>query len=403
MSSIKIILYRQKKLKNGEHPVALYIYEEKVYRLFLGYSCLPKYWDAKVGKFRKTYPNAEVKNLLLRKLELKANEIIDDFVREGSFFSFQIFKEKFKGIKKEISFDSFFHEMINEKRSLGKVGTAMAYRDAFNALKRYKKPEVLFREIDYNLLKGLEVFLLKNGCSAGGAGAYMRSIRAVYYEGARRGLVDREINPFSTAGNKNGYSLSKLKSVKNPKALSKVDLQSLKAFDLQKHPEFADTWRLFMFSFYLFGMNFIDMSQLTKDNCKNGRLIYIRQKTNKPFNLKVRQEAQEILDYFSSSTSKLLFPILDEKIHITPQQKKDRTHRVRRKINKELARITKIQGIETSITFYSARHTSATAMKRCGVSTDVISEALGHSDLTITQHYLSKFDNEVLDTAIMEL
>ena len=34
-----------------------------------------------------------------------------------------------------------------------------------------------------------------------------------------------------------------------------------------------------------------------------------------------------------------------------------------------------------------------------GVRTDVISDALGHADLSVTQHYLSRFEDDVLDEA----
>ena len=405
MSSIKTVLYEHKTLSNGENPVMLYVYEDgKAFRIGIKQSCTPKLWDSQQGRYSRRHPRERELNLLLRKFELKALEIIDDFIRDGEYFSIDVFKERFRGLeKKKETFDSFFKQMMEEKNQLGKIGTMMAYRDALNALKRFKKPILKFEQIDYNLLKGLEVFLFRTGCTAGGIGAYMRSIRAVYYEGIRRGHIDKEANPFSTMTNKNGYSLSKLKSVKNPKAISQDDLVKLKKFDIVKFPQLADTWRYFMFSFYLFGMNFIDMSQLTQENYKNGRVIYIRQKTGKPFNIKVRREAKQILEYFCSESSKYLFPILNENTHQTPQQKKGRTHRVRRKVNGELSQITKILGIETKITFYSARHTSATTMKRNGVSTDIISEALGHTDLNVTQCYLSKFDNEVLDGAIMSL
>ena len=81
MSSIKTILYKQKTLKNQQHPVMLYVYEDKPYRISLGYSSTEKEWDESQGRFRKNVDNYKVKNLNLRKFELKANEITDDFVR----------------------------------------------------------------------------------------------------------------------------------------------------------------------------------------------------------------------------------------------------------------------------------------------------------------------------------
>ena len=71
-----------------------------------------------------------------------------------------------------------------------------------------------------------------------------------------------------------------------------------------------------------------------------------------------------------------------------------------KQVNKDLKQIAKLLDIQSHITFYCARHTSATTLKRRGVSTDIISEALGHKNLEITQVYLSKFGSEVLDEAL---
>lgn len=230
----------------------------------------------------------------------------------------------------------------------------------------------------------------------------MRSIRAIYYEAVRRGYANKELNPYSTTTNKDGYCISKLKSKKNLKSLTSEELQKFKDFDVDEYPELADAWKYFMFSFKLFGINFIDICNLQTANLTNGRLHYNRQKTGKQFSLLITDEVLEIIEHFRTH-KKYLFPIFDEEVHIDPIQKKNRSEKILNKVNKDLKAIAQMQGIETHITFYTARHTSATTMKRTGIATDVISEALGHADLNTTQHYLSKFDNEVLDSAIINL
>lgn len=403
MSSIKTVLYKSKTLKDGRNPVMLYIFEEKRYYLSLSYSAFPHEFDSKQGRFKKSYPNAKTKNLNLRKQELRANEIIDDFVRAGERFSFPKFKRIFKGEKEEEKlFYQFFEEMIEEKKKLGKAGTAKAYKDAYNTLKKHQPKDFRFEDFDYALLKGLETALFARGNTGGGIGARMRAIKAVYYEAIRRGLAKQEKNPYSTSTNKNGYSLAGLKSKRNPKALNPEELEKFKNFDIETHPELADSWRYFMFSFKMFGMNFIDICNLKKDNYANGRINYARQKTGKNFSLLVSKEVDAIIEYFKTEKA-YLFPIFDEEVHITPMQQKNRSEKVLKRVNKDLKKIAEIQDIKTHITFYVARHTSATFLKRNNIATDIISEALGHSDLQVTQHYLSKFDNQVLDSAIVKL
>lgn len=53
----------------------------------------------------------------------------------------------------------------------------------------------------------------------------------------------------------------------------------------------------------------------------------------------------------------------------------------------------------TNMTTYVARHTCAMAFKRGGVNMNIISDALGHADIKVTQHYLSRFENDVIDEA----
>ena len=46
------------------------------------------------------------------------------------------------------------------------------------------------------------------------------------------------------------------------------------------------------------------------------------------------------------------------------------------------------------ITTYYARHSFATILKNSGVSTEFISEALGHTSLETTKNYLAGFEDD---------
>lgn len=66
-------------------------------------------------------------------------------------------------------------------------------------------------------------------------------------------------------------------------------------------------------------------------------------------------------------------------------------------MNERLRIIAKDAGIEGSFTTYSIRHSWATIAKYMGISTELISEAFGHSSIRVTETYLRDFDNEILD------
>ena len=74
-----------------------------------------------------------------------------------------------------------------------------------------------------------------------------------------------------------------------------------------------------------------------------------------------------------------------------------------RKINKQLELIGNELNLPIKLTTYVARHSFATVLKRSGVSTSIISEAMGHSNEKVTQIYLDSFENEQVDAAMKNL
>jgi integrase len=148
------------------------------------------------------------------------------------------------------------------------------------------------------------------------------------------------------------------------------------------------------------GTNFTDLAQLKWTNIQNERLKYIRAKTNKPYDVGLLPPALEILKYYKNNdiNNEFIFPILNE-FHDTAIRIKNRIHKVLKQTNDDLKEIATLAGIDVNLTTYVARHTYATVLKYSGVSTSVISEALGHDSEKTTQIYLDSFQNDVLDKA----
>ena len=64
---------------------------------------------------------------------------------------------------------------------------------------------------------------------------------------------------------------------------------------------------------------------------------------------------------------------------------------------------TYLQLLALAITLHAGRHSFATVLKRSGVNILIISEALGHTNLSTTQYYLDSFENEQIDEAMRKL
>ena len=116
-------------------------------------------------------------------------------------------------------------------------------------------------------------------------------------------------------------------------------------------------------------------------------------------------EAKAIIGRYAGycANAGYLFPILDSRVHITPMQRFNRVRKLCHQINKELHNLATELGIKENVTTYVARHSFATVLKKSGVNIGIISQALGHQDIKTTQIYLSKFDDEQVDSAMNNL
>ena len=97
-----------------------------------------------------------------------------------------------------------------------------------------------------------------------------------------------------------------------------------------------------------------------------------------------------------------LFPILDE---TTENEKKlyENYRQALRTFNRKLAKMAALLLPGTNISSYTARHTWATLAFYSGIPIGIISKALGHSSIKVTETYLKPFENEKVDAANDEL
>jgi len=146
-------------------------------------------------------------------------------------------------------------------------------------------------------------------------------------------------------------------------------------------------------------MNFVDMANLKLENIVNGRIFYTRQKTGGEFTVKIHPKAQIIIDLYSAEKRRgdYLFQIIK-----TKNDPEKSFREVKNEIgyfNKALKAMSKHLELDVQLSTYVARHTYATGLKMRGMSTEVIKESLGHTNVAITEDYLKSFENSVVDDA----
>ena len=152
---------------------------------------------------------------------------------------------------------------------------------------------------------------------------------------------------------------------------------------------------LFLFSFFMRGMSFVDMAFLRKSDLRYGVLSYRRRKTGQVLCVKWEACMQRIVDRYAVAGSVFLFPLLDEgKGDLRVQYK-----RMQARINVRLKVIGELVGCPIPLSLYVARHSWASIAKDRDVPLSVISEGMGHDSLLTTQIYLASLDNSLVDRA----
>ena len=305
--------------------------------------------------------------------------------------------------KAGITIEDGFNAEIERLESLGKINSATKHKYALQVLDGYKSVKTALEAIDLDHLKGLELYLRQRGNKDNSIATRFAIFKAIYNKAVKEGKVTVKQNPFTL------FQVGSLWAKTRKRAIDKDDIQRL--IDLEIADGHTTEYRrlardLFLFSYFTAGMNFGDIARLRYKDIVKGRVNYSRHKTQKLLSFQLVPNALQIIEKYSRANhaqEDYIFPILDRSEHKTAQQIFNRLHKVLRKVNRELKTLGEQIGLKMPLTTYVARHTYATVLKRSGVSVALISESLGHSDLSTTQIYLDSFENSQIDAAMQNL
>ena len=398
MAIVKVVLFTSKVLVNGEHPIILRITKNKIRKhISIGINCLPKYWDISKQAPRANHP---------KRADIMA--LINKFEKD---FSAKI--QEYNYLSKEYTIDQLVSAVLDNPKSLDalvvnyidtlvatlkeekRMGTAKSNNDCKLMLFRFHKDKKLtFQEINYAFLTKWESFMRKRGFKETSMAVYFRTLRSIINKAINEGIIPKTYYPFDN------FKVSKFDLKTKKRALSKEDMIKIYNYPVKEGSKMSDCHKIFMFSYFNQGMNYIDIAKLQWSNIsKLGIMEYNRQKTGCGFAIQLGEQSLNILENYRKisgyNAENYVFPILNKTIHITPQQIQNRLLKVIKQVNINMKIIGKELEIETPITTYVARHTYATVLKRSGVSTSIISNALGHESESITQTYLDDFGTDV--------
>lgn len=258
--------------------------------------------------------------------------------------------------------------------------------------------------IDEEWLESFRQHYLDEGMKVNGVGKELRNIRAVFNWARRKDLTRNY--PFLD------YHIVQEETV--PNNILVEDLRRLRDYP-------CETWQkpyvdFFMLSFYLAGINPVDLLSLKRDALKNGHITFVRTKTNKQgaktirtITLPVLPEAQEIIDRYPSREGWLTgFRDCRNSYRSFSHACNEALQKVgpKQKVKDKVGKLRKIEysPVCPGITLYSARYSfGSIAANDLDISERTIGMCLGHAwSKNVTCRYMAH-DQRKVDEAIRKV
>ena len=404
MQATATICILPKPRKDGLHTVYLRVTYNRTPRYFsLGIACESRHFDANIGRIKKNVSNSRAQNDFLQLIDSRAQEAIKQFVFLKKPFNLPEFQEIVFGSGGRPTFSGSLHalmrthaaEMERDKEYSGAgICTAAALKveqfDPKNTLE--KITDQWFERFEKHLKQ-----THANKTVIAYVGAVLRSCR----KAVKDGIMPKAWLP--------QYSYS---HIPQDTAKRAVTLEQIRL--IEKTPAIDDKEQaakdFFLLSFYLRGINLADLARARWTQVVDGRLLYVRWKTRKKvsrlLSVPLVPQALAILERYRRDHTTLLLPLLAD--GLTEPQERARINTFGSKVIKPCIQAIAIRAgvpaeVAEGMSYYTARHTFATALKKSGVSVETISELLSHRSIAQTQVYLASFDTQHLDDAAAKI
>lgn len=392
MATIKVKFQASDSPKNQGTIYYQIIHERKTRRLSTQYRILPHEWIAESSAIalgdspERELQLSAIRENIRRDLERIA-EIIKHLSQVRISYSAEEIIDEYRAYTRRYSLFNYMQTLILKLRHNAQIRTSETYTATLNSFRRFRSGEdILLDCITPEIIEAFATWHKRRGNTPNTISFYARILRAVYNRAVEEGAI-RDRRPF-----RHVYTGVE-KTVKRAIPISCI--RKIRELDLSQSPTLEHARDMFLLSFYLRGMSFIDMAFLRKSDLRNGYIIYRRRKTGQQLTIKWMREMQAILDKYPSNPTQYLLPI----IRAAGINERSAYRNAAYNINHSLKKIAAKIGISETLTLYVARHSWASAAKEKGIPLSVISEGMGHDSEATTQIYLASLRNSIVDRA----
>ncbi len=351
-------------------------------------------WDGKRQKIRPSYKGTESPSRLNNLLQKKMAHMVDILTQlddrdKLKYMSVSEVRAHITRSTNKVTFYQFAEQQIQDMLESKRIGNARVYKHTLKAVKNFRKDkDFTFDELNLDFLNRFEKYHLAKGNKLGGLSVYLRTIRAINRKAIKADLADKEGYAF------NDYVIRSGKPEK--RALPINAIRKISELELDENTALFRDRNIFMMSFLLNGMSYVDMAHLKLSNIVDGRIKYSRKKTDQPYNIKIHDQLNPLLSYFTEGKEKTDY-LLNVVKSENPTQSYNQIVWARKRFNDNLKKLAELAEIQENITSYAARHSFASGANEMGIPLTAISQMLGHKRISTTQAYLANLRKSKMD------
>ncbi|RHV89219.1 site-specific integrase [Culturomica massiliensis] len=402
MATTKVLLNQQRPNTKGELPVVIRVTQHRKSRMIsINRHINPIAWDSEKGCIRIPNGLTRSEKLFYQKLITYVDEqhlIIKDIILEYDkknkpYTADEIRVQYQKHTGKLLStntYFTYFEKHLQDLEEQGRFSTRQCKKGALTIFKEFRKNrDLYFEELNPVIIDEFIKFCQKKDISINSIITLISSLRSVYNKAVFDEIVEIDTAPFRKV---------KLKPTETIKrAISKDYVKMIHDYSPKEHANTEAAQDIFMFCYFTRGTSIKDVLYMKVNQIVENRMYYHRLKTNTLYNIKLVNEALQIIKKYSDlkNPNAYVFPFVKGE----GREAYKSYHLAYERINRGLKKIARDLCIPVNLTSYVSRHSWATIAKKSNVPISVISEGLGHSSERTTRIYLEAFEDTVLDKA----
>ena len=362
MATLSLTIFKAKALKDGRHKIriALRHKHETTYIVTRFIISENQFKNGQVVK----HPEASAINRKLRNILDDLQEKLDS-IKHLELYSCRQIKEIIStdNLSDEQTFSSACSNFVDYLKSEGRDSYALSIERVGRYFRDFARGDILLSDLTPSLVQNFAAFIRKRKVTETTVNTMLAQMKSVVNRAIREWNISYDIHPFVTTR----ISAAPIRKLD----LTVQNFNKIRESSPEKR-KLIMARDLFCLSFYLGGMNLIDIMQT---DFRKDVLEYSRSKT------KGRMQSDSVITFtIPSQAREIICRWMDKRTGKLDFGYKFTYHNFSQYVTYSLGDLAEELNIDERVTFYSARKSFAQYASEIGIPDGIIDYCLGHSD-----------------------